>query len=1514
MATSRTKATPFKTGLTLPRIGIVTLPAPMLERLCASDRPLALLPVRLETRFFAQPDGSSELRVRIYPDKIHLDSHEPQLTGDERDWGQHYWEQDWRAGSDATAPATARATAWQQLADRFGDARAAWIARTTTPVNATQRPTTPTASDKPLPTTPAFPAITVVDDGQDAAWRHAPAARLMPDHWVAIVQSVGKPVIAVKGRDVPRPLAVGPDPRATVTTTARDTLAIDDGMRWMVDFDAAEAAGMGIRIAIPAATLAKGLDNLVVLGAAASINGDDTAAQFADLLDAHHYTDGLEFLHLGTQTNNTTDRRAAYQSNDPGHARSFAIEAATDPSTFDAGANALRLGAALGLPAARIAPTLGHIGQAAERHEGRQRSMNAALWQASWGYYLGNLIGFDGTGLTIDTLNWARDHFLASVRGAGSFACLRCGKQPYGILPVTSLDLWKPRAGDEAAFARDTWLQALLVNVRDTFWRPKLAQVARVGLRAVHPDPDADLADVMRTEALSNGYRTRNLVGRHYLQHLRAFIGEDLAARGFITAEDTVTAAVLTKLGIAWRPRLARATYSQSTWVVNAPLIQSGEVSPWAPLQPNYIAALLAATTIDALTGARPDPITGGSTTLLQTLLRHAYLREIAQATAAIGAAAPGANAASLMRDAELIDLVTGAAPTLTLRRQLDTKIAAITADRTIRQFIDAFLAAPGAPSSALAALADFRASLADLQGLDSETLQFLMQGSLDLASHRLDAWITSFAKKRLTAVRTAGVTGLYAGGYGWVENLRPATAPAAVTPPANEPGPIVANPNDSGFIHAPTLTHAAAAALLRNAHLGATGVPQPDGPFAIDLSSRRAREASRLLDGMRQGQPLGALLGYRLERSLHDLRLDHLIAPLRELAPLTAKKLEATPLPVEKIAANNVIDGLVLHGKWTDTRPAVTTALTAAGATPTEVASASLELDALDDAIDGLGDALTAEAAYQIARGNTARTASTLAAIAQGDAPPPELEVARIPVAGTALTHRLMTLWSGAAAAAVAAGWSSSASARALAEPVLNAWAGKLFGDPRKARCTVERLDPQSGAVVETHVLHLSDLLLAPIDVVYGVDAGGGAGQVAPSPTEIELRVLYVARHQTGGFAADADLHIQHARPTDLAAGELTLFDVLEQARAARRLLSNARGVDPQDLSPPERTSAGVLAIAELEARVVKAEAALAAAHTALGTLIKTGAAATSEALRIALLKLAGFGLTPAVPAAAIGDDATTRAVLSKQGAAILPDSKQRLDQGAGLRTQAAASDPRVRRDQLIERMRTVFGANFIVLPRFTCDTASATELASALAANTTTLGSDPLAANTWVLRYARTRDAVARLSACLRGAEVLGTGDRLAPKVAQLPFVAGERWVGLPALPGQTMPAGKVSLVVQASVAIDTTQPLAGLWIDEWIEGVPDTDATTGIAFQFDPPDACAPQNLLLAVPPVPGQDWTVAGLYRVLLETLDLAKLRGVDAEALVDTAQYLPALFLAFNAKDDAVSTDFAPLTR
>ena len=155
----------FRTATLLPAaVAAPQLPPEMLTELCKADRPLALFPVRLETRFFAQPDGSSELRVRVYPDRIHIDSHEAELTQAEKTWGQHYWTQIFAAGDDTQA----QMNAWRQLADRYDPQRAAWIVRLLRPTNVGSR----TAS-----TEPTFPRVDVVEEGKDAAWRSAPKAR-----------------------------------------------------------------------------------------------------------------------------------------------------------------------------------------------------------------------------------------------------------------------------------------------------------------------------------------------------------------------------------------------------------------------------------------------------------------------------------------------------------------------------------------------------------------------------------------------------------------------------------------------------------------------------------------------------------------------------------------------------------------------------------------------------------------------------------------------------------------------------------------------------------------------------------------------------------------------------------------------------------------------------------------------------------------------------------------------------------------------------------------------------------------------------------------------------------------------------------------------------------------------------------------------------------------------------------------------------------------------------------------
>jgi hypothetical protein len=117
---------------------------------------------------------------------------------------------------------------------------------------------------------------------------------------------------------------------------------------------------------------------------------------------------------------------------------------------------------------------------------------------------------------------------------------------------------------------------------------------------------------------------------------------------------------------------------------------------------------------------------------------------------------------------------------------------------------------------------------------------------------------------------------------------------------------------------------------------------------MAVDLSSRRVRLALHLLDGVRAGQPLGALLGYRLERGLHEnhpgLSLDRYIAALRAIAPLDYVTRAEHDLTV---ALQQQADTNGLLGR---ARQEVDAASTAADQLGAQVVTAQATLDAARD------------------------------------------------------------------------------------------------------------------------------------------------------------------------------------------------------------------------------------------------------------------------------------------------------------------------------------------------------------------------------------------------------------------------------------------------------------------------------------------------------------------------------------------------------------------------------------
>ena len=85
-----------------------------------------------------------------------------------------------------------------------------------------------------------------------------------------------------------------------------------------------------------------------------------------------------------------------------------------------------------------------------------------------------------------------------------------------------------------------------------------------------------------------------------------------------------------------------------------------------------------------------------------------------------------------------------------------------------------------------------------------------------------------------------------------------------------------------------------------------------------------------------------------------------------------------------------------------------------------------------------------------------------------------------------------------------------------------------------------------------------------------------------------------------------------------------------------------------------------------------------------------------------------------------------------------------------------------------------------------------------------------------------------------------------------------------------------------------------------------IPNAEETAGVAFHYDRPNSTAPQAILLAVTPVPQALWDLASLEAVVLETLDLVKIRAVDPHVVRGAGHVLPALYFAHNLANDTVS--------
>lgn len=1318
------------------------------------DLPLLLLPVRLEA-VYQVTGGATQLLLRVYPDDVHVDAHEEELTDTEREAGRLYHE----AVSNAAGDPAATGEAWEELVSRLGGARAAWALEATrpgaAPVGRRERPWTRAAHTQLLPDRFVFTAYTQraeeAEGEYDVAWRKV-------------------------GRPIPDTLAVGFPPREADAEEADRVgrLPWDRASRWLVDFDEAIEVGMGLKVALPEPDLRYPL--LTVVGVMADLDGAGAAARVQTALQAHQYGQGLAFLPAGTPTNNTPATRSAWRSRPaprpPGQVE--AQRAALDPDGAQAAA---RLARAFGIDGRQVlaaAPDALDEGEDVDLR--RLHRAFGLLYAQSPLLRPYPPLPANPDELVVDDTVLIPDlpelvaHFSEHVRSRGTLPTLRVGRQPYGVLATTSLDLWRGPAPVPALLDH---LMSLVSTVEGM-----LDLVPQTGRG---DDPDRVILDLLSRVPASQ--RLRQTQTRPVELNQSLVRRPPPAVFGTVPVGTRVEFFGLPDGQVPPRDLLGPPDEETSQVVAARPLARVFQVAV------DRMAAFAADPGMDpAPFDARHDEAWGQLMLPLVDVPIPRTFHAIA-----------GQVLGQLNLFVRTVEQLT------TLPEQFTPQDHLFYPDALARQ---------REVAEAFVALED--RAVADLPGLDRLLLEVL-----DTLSHRIDAWVTSFAAARLGEVRSRRPDGVHVGAYGWLTDL-------------HDTGPM---PAGDGYVMTPSIHHAATAAVLRSGFLAHAD----PSAFAVDLQSWRVRAALDLVDGVRGGQPLGVLLGYRFERGLHDAGLDALIEPFRLAFPLPLAVDQTVPegpaASRTAIEARSVVDGQRLR------RGDIVPAAGDPRSQPDGVQQVIDRLIAdLDEVVDAVADLLLAESVHHLVGGNPLRAGLSADAIGHGEGLPEEYDVIRTPRSAAGITHHLGVL----APDQAPPGWATDRPLARL-EPAIDAWLTGLLGDP------AGWLFPRAGAPA----LSLASLGWCGYDVVLG----------ASRP----------ARHSALGAALRAAAADQPLDETGWARAE----ELAALAELLRETLAGASPLLPTHLDPAAADPWASADVDDLRARV---DAWLQVLRTGREQLAVAVTAASPPDVAAALADLAAAGVRVPNPAGPSDDGLPDGEPPDPIVAGIEALGRLGPEQVAALSEPAASAGAEERTRQAMARVSAVLG--------------EAMTLAPALQVT----GPDPAAApagassdqvEDWLRGIVPVRRAAAALSDALAASTVLAGAAPGSFLVVQQPGQPGQSWVATSA------PAADGARPVRFTTVLHTDgrapgAQVRGLVLDSWMEAVPRAGGEhgpseiAGVAFHHDRPGARAPQALLVALAPDPERGWCAEDVHAVVEDTLRSAVVRSFDLRDAADAA--------------------------
>jgi len=1526
------------------------------------DVPILLAPLRVQTRFADGPDGGA-LLIRVYPDDFSVQTHDTQLAPAERAAGDAYWQAPVAKPDEQTL---SRIELWRGMFAAYGAPRASYIRQATDPDNAENARAAATPRQAALWTLPERLVFRCLGTGGLLLGDEV-LGQPIPDGLEAgfdptqLAGGFTRPADDAGDYEVPPELAWQYDFDAAV----RVGMAVRIPLQRLGNPRRIERiVVLGVRLGSDPKTSADLLARLVddhrfTEGFEFVPQGTPTNITHEGEARATLDADALDALLNGPAAFDPPPAKTLYDAEPDGLRLARAL--GLDASVFGRVpfANRHDGSEAIAMKRALWSGTLGYYAQ----------QMLAPLFEGL------DLRADQGTAAERLLLK-ARFYFTTFVFGRGPLPAIRVGNQPYGVLPV-SADMLGPMTPGIAAW-RDDFVDEFMAALHGKLQVlvPTWRELARTQVATVAA---GRIAEVLSQQASAVEFRASRLVGTEYLANYVDFKDKAAAAielpkfralldkrwadfnaqfAGLFGARPRVFD--LSNFGGLWRRIVAEVNQFDRSL---SPLLP-GDVIDDLPLSearvigdayPNYIAAL---SKLDFAAVRRGLTRTDGKpmTALLYLLLRHSYLYEHAFTAMRLVHRGNGTPWRAF-REKEIVNVGYAFDATYwdvlerpgAVQIELPLFNVSMTPLELIQRREELRALLPWARDY-LGDIDELQQSLMLLADLPTARLERLLAEHLDLCSYRLDAWLTGFVYQRLLGHRLlsnpdaihplhasrddaaplrydlnlrpleGASRGLYLGAYGIVEGLQadPPGVPVADLPAALTPkngGVVTRDPDNFGFIHAPSLNHAVTAAILRSGSVSEPGTEA----FNINLSSSRTRDALWMIEGIRNGQLPAALLGYRFERGLReaDPALQQFLPALRFAFPMPRPPETQPDGPKEAIAAHDVVNGLGLvqalrEHKLDAALATMNPGLSAAARPVVERLAASLA-----ELLDACADLMLAESVHQAAQGNFARAGATVTSAGEFTHVPDRFDVVDTPRTGTTITHRVLLAFDPAARALGGAD-----TPRVRLAPALDAWLATLFGPLAQLQCVIAyRTDsaspaaydmallPSGGPPLASFAITLDQLGLAAIDVLFLLDDAQG--------TELAQRADLIARplfDAANPGVEPARIELQLFAP--VPAGQRAVGELMPLATQLRRLLAQSRSATRRDLLAPKMLHDAALSRSALDsidavalrfavlgtkdgAPDLNPASLMLAAQAAADALLAIVPANTESEIAALLLQAAAFGMPEAVPTLTRDPDRLT--ALQKQAARVQLALQARIDAA-----QAQAKPEALAADLLAacnEAAKTLLGTTLPLLP--------AIQMAEDLSSAALPPGApDAQRIEDWLFTASLVRPGAQRL----QHARVLASAAAT-PLVdlALLQWPASAKsWIAEPPPAGEDWNDDRIAIALQPAMALDLTQPLVGLVIDEWTELLPRASETTGIAFNYDAPNAEPPQALLLAVSARSFSNngrWQWRELVGCVEQAFDLARLRAVGPDELRKTPldTVLPATMMAESAAPVTVST-------